>query len=176
MKIVVTGKPNEGKHWSGTGANGQYTIYKIVGEFTVDGAADSGQITTTKKDVYEKIMSGDMKEFEAEKVVSANGKYVDYKVKYPSASGGRSFGVGSKYEPRQKISWARYEKFVGACYGLSVQLDAKNPAALFDKILGCASIMVDISPDTPKAESANSIAMATEKDVVKSEELTDKLF
>jgi hypothetical protein len=173
MKTVVTSKPTEGRHWTGTGANGSYTIYKLMADMNVDGEQLNGQLTTTKKDVFEKVLNGEMREFEVEKIVSKDGKYTDYKIKSPAAAGARSFG--GKYEPRQKMSWSRYEKFVGACYGLANQLDSKNAAALFDKILGCASIMVEIPAEKIETPPANKITMATEKDIVKSDELKDEL-
>lgn len=52
---------------------------------------------------------------------------------------------GGKFTPREKLSTADFEKMVTYCWGLAVKTGAMNPADAFDKILGVASMNLDIS-------------------------------
>lgn len=80
-----------------------------------------------------------------------NGKmmtdYIIKNEKKPFAPG------GAKYQPREKLNVTDFEKLVNYCWSLSCKLGASNPADAFDKILGVASMNLDIT-SVPSAADA----------------------
>lgn len=71
-----------------------------------------------------------------------NGKSMtDYIIKNEK----KPFTSNAKNQPREKLNVSDFEKLVNYCWALSCKLDASNPAEAFDKILGVASMNLDVS-------------------------------
>ncbi len=136
MKIIsftgeVTEKKLEGKN---------YSIYQYPVNLTANGQSYNVTLKSFTKSAME-INVGD--ELEVDKQVKDwNGKQMtDYIIKPEK----KPFTGGGKYQPREKMSAVDFEKLVSYCWSLAVKTGATNPAEAFDKILGVASMNLDIA-------------------------------
>lgn len=108
--------------------------------WTVDAANEQGQIINSIWLVSWKdldIQENQTIECEVENKVSKAGKpYTQYKIKSPKKEWGG-------YKKVEKVSIVEFDQLVTHCWKLSEGLSKEHASQLFDKIMGCASMMVD---------------------------------
>ena len=117
-------------------ASKPYTIYSCICDIETDGVQIIGQtIKTMNKELFEQIKEGaELDDCERQ---DYQGK-VSYMIKKPFTS---------SYKPamqQKKVSWEKYVNLVTLCKGIAVNVGGDKPSEYFDKILGCASVMVDL--------------------------------
>lgn len=147
----VTEKPLEGKTYS-------IWTYEIQAEYM-------GRIATMYLKSFTRqptpLTAGQEIEVDKQEKDWQGKKMVDYIIKNekkPFVAG------GGKFTPREKLSTADFEKMVTYCWSLAVKTGATNPADAFDKILGVASMNLDISTIQSGAAAVSQVFAQVDND------------
>jgi len=148
MKIIaltgpVTEKPMDGKNYS-------LWSYPV----TVNAAGQTYNITL-KSFTKQAMLVNAGQDMEVDKQVKDwNGKQMtDYIIKNEK----KHFTGGGKFAPREKLSTADFKKLVVHCWQLALELDVSAAPQLFDKILGVASMNLDIASIQTGAQAISNV-------------------
>lgn len=107
------------------------------------------QISTLSKQVADSVQAGEIIEVEQKEINTKNGIMIVYNIQ----------SEGNHQENSQengKITFEKYRQLVINCYQLAREINQEKEEVFFDKILGCASVMVDRN-SIPAAEAQQEI-------------------
>lgn len=140
-----------------------YCIYAYDCKGYIDGtASDFFSVKTMSEPTANLLQAGG--EFDAEASTYKNETSYMVKGAFAGSAGGWKGGA-SKYTPRVYLSGKQFFDMMRWCKKIADELYPQASVQAFDKIAGCASVMLDLSKYAAPKQEAQPIRAATAADV-----------